>query len=138
MARTTLMRTLQRIAADCREADRRGVPVELLDELRAEESSRLTRRDLLKRAGLVGAAATFGPAAFAGAARADDPSSAASFGSKHGPKPRIAIVGGGIAGLSAALTLSDAGLASTVYEASNRIGGRMHSDTLAATGRTAR
>jgi monoamine oxidase len=129
MARTTLMRTLQRIAADCREADRRGVPVELLEELRAEESSRLTRRDLLKRAGLVGAAATFGPAAFAGAAKADDPSSAAAFGSKHGPKPRIAIVGGGIAGLNAALTLSDAGLSSTVYEASNRIGGRMHSDT---------
>jgi monoamine oxidase len=129
MARTTLMRTLQRIAANCREADRRGVPIELLDELRAEESSRLTRRDLLKRAGVVGAAATF-PAAFAGAARADDPSSAsAALGSKHGPKPRIAIVGGGIAGLNAALTLSDAGLSSTVYEASNRVGGRMHSDT---------
>lgn len=127
MARTTLMRTLQRIAADCREADRRGVPVELLDELRAEDSARFTRRDLIKRAGVVGAAATFGPAAFAGAARADDP--AAAFGSKHGPKPRIAIVGGGIAGLNAALTLSDAGLAATVYEASDRVGGRMHSDT---------
>jgi monoamine oxidase len=43
--------------------------------------------------------------------------------------PRIAIVGGGIAGLSAALTLRDAGYAATVYEASSRIGGRMHSDT---------
>lgn len=127
MARTTLMRTLQRIAADCREADRRGVPVELLDELRAEESSRLTRRDLIKRAGIVGAAATFGPAAFAGAARADDP--AAISASKHAPKPRIAIVGGGIAGLNAALTLNDAGLTSTVYESASRIGGRMHSDT---------
>ncbi len=31
--------------------------------------------------------------------------------------------------MSAALTLNDAGLASTVYEASNRVGGRMHSDT---------
>jgi monoamine oxidase len=38
-------------------------------------------------------------------------------------------VGGGIAGLNAALTLRDAGYASTVYEASNRVGGRMHSDT---------
>src|ERR1700692_3114973 len=42
--------------------------------------------------------------------------------------PRIAIVGAGIAGLSAALTLQDAGLSCSIYEASNRIGGRMHSD----------
>jgi monoamine oxidase len=42
---------------------------------------------------------------------------------------RIAIVGAGIAGLHAALTLHDAGLSCRVYEASNRIGGRMHSDT---------
>jgi len=44
-------------------------------------------------------------------------------------KPRIAIVGAGIAGLNAALTLQDAGVESTVYEASNRIGGRMFSAT---------
>ncbi len=43
--------------------------------------------------------------------------------------PRIAIVGAGIAGLNAALTLQDAGLSCDIYEASNRIGGRMHSDT---------
>ncbi len=43
--------------------------------------------------------------------------------------PRIAIVGAGIAGLNAALTLQDAGLSCTIYEASDRIGGRMHSDT---------
>src|SRR5947207_11028750 len=43
--------------------------------------------------------------------------------------PEIAIVGAGIAGLSAALTLQDAGLSCTIYEASNRTGGRMHSDT---------
>ena len=41
---------------------------------------------------------------------------------------RIAIVGAGIAGLNAALTLQDAGLACNIYEASDRIGGRMHSD----------
>ncbi len=43
--------------------------------------------------------------------------------------PRIAIVGAGIAGLNAALTLQDAGLSCSIYEASDRIGGRMHSDT---------
>lgn len=42
--------------------------------------------------------------------------------------PQIAIVGAGIAGLTAALTLQDAGIACAVYEASNRVGGRMHSD----------
>ena len=42
--------------------------------------------------------------------------------------PRIAIVGAGIAGLNAALTLQDAGLACDLYEASTRVGGRMHSD----------
>jgi monoamine oxidase len=41
---------------------------------------------------------------------------------------RIAIVGGGIAGINAALTLQDKGFAATVYEASGWIGGRMHSD----------
>jgi monoamine oxidase len=44
--------------------------------------------------------------------------------------PRIAIVGAGIAGLNAALTLHDAGLSCSIYEASNRIGGRMHSDAI--------
>lgn len=41
---------------------------------------------------------------------------------------RIAIIGAGIAGLTAAMTLQDAGFSCSVYEASNRIGGRMHSD----------
>ncbi len=42
--------------------------------------------------------------------------------------PRIAIVGAGIAGLNAALTLHDAGLSCSIYEAASHIGGRMHSD----------
>jgi len=42
--------------------------------------------------------------------------------------PRIAIVGAGISGLTAALTLQDRGVGCSVYEASERIGGRMHSD----------
>src|ERR687888_76312 len=42
--------------------------------------------------------------------------------------PRIAIVGGGIAGLTAALTLQDKGVASDVYESSGRLGGRMRAD----------
>jgi len=44
--------------------------------------------------------------------------------------PRIAIVGAGIAGLNAAVTLQDAGLSCSIYEASERVGGRMHSDAI--------
>jgi len=42
---------------------------------------------------------------------------------------RIGIVGAGIAGLNAALTLQDAGYASIIFEASDRVGGRIHSNT---------
>ena len=42
----------------------------------------------------------------------------------------IVVVGAGIAGLNATLTLQDAGLSCTFYEASNRVGGRMHSDAI--------
>jgi monoamine oxidase len=43
------------------------------------------------------------------------------------PFPRIAIVGAGISGLTAAMTLHDHGVPATVYEGSARVGGRMHS-----------
>src|SRR5579871_5882054 len=43
--------------------------------------------------------------------------------------PRIGIVGAGIAGLTAALTLQDKGVPCQIYESSERIGGRMHSNT---------
>jgi monoamine oxidase len=42
--------------------------------------------------------------------------------------PRIGIVGAGIAGLSAALSLQDNGLPCSIYEVSGRVGGRMHSN----------
>ena len=41
--------------------------------------------------------------------------------------PKIAIIGGGIAGLNAAYQLKKAGLRATVYEAKPRVGGRIHS-----------
>ncbi|TMD06018.1 MAG: FAD-dependent oxidoreductase [Chloroflexi bacterium] len=111
MARTPLVRRFQQLYRDFSEAEATGRTV---NQVQAERRQGLvTRRDALKAGG----------AALAGAALA-------------GPLPvfaeqqsRIAIVGGGIAGLTAALTLQDAGVASTVYEASARVGGRMHSDT---------
>lgn len=43
-------------------------------------------------------------------------------------RERVAIVGAGIAGLVTAMRLRDAGIESTIYESSLRVGGRMHSE----------
>lgn len=48
--------------------------------------------------------------------------------------PRTVIVGGGLGGISAALVLSEALLPLTVYEASDRLGGRVRTDTTPWTG----
>src|SRR5207249_1329196 len=118
MARSPLLSRFQTLFADFEEAERSGRSVAEIREER--RSMRFTRRDFLKVAGAaVGAAALSGPAAALAAT--------ATRGSVT--QGAIAIIGGGIAGLNAALTLQDAGIASTVYEASNRVGGRMHSDS---------
>src|SRR5438132_7750073 len=111
MARTPLMLALQGLAHDHRLAGRWGIPVSAARERRAA----ITRRQFLK-GGLAGGAglALVGPWNMAQAAFA--------------ASPRIGIIGAGISGLTAALTLQDAGISSTVYESSTRIGGRMHSD----------
>jgi monoamine oxidase len=116
MARNPLLSRLQTMFADFEEAERSGRSVAALRDERRQ--ARLTRRDFLRFSGVAAGAAALAPstvmAAITGAAQ------------KQG---RIAIIGGGIAGLNAALTLQDAGISSTIYEASNRVGGRMHSDT---------
>src|SRR5437588_8205074 len=113
VARTPLIRRFQTLYRDFAEAERSGKTVEEVQDERRQWS----RREFIKASGAtMGAVALSGPmVAFAGTT----PST----------PPRIAIIGGGIAGLNAALTLHDAGYASTVYEASNRVGGRMHSDS---------
>ena len=108
MARTPLLIAFRRLAADHRAAERLGIPV--------EELPGYSRREFLKQVGVTGAAvAVAGPALLSQRARA-------------ATAPRIAIVGAGIAGLNAVLTLADKGIPSTIYEASTGIGGRMHSD----------
>lgn len=110
MARTPLVRSLQQLARDARASKTTGIPVDEIRDIRAERT--LSRRRFLGAAA-AGAAAL----ALPGRARAGT------------AQPKIAIIGGGIAGLSCALTLRDRGFVSTVYEASGRIGGRMFSNT---------
>ena len=95
MARTPLADALQRATAEV-----------------ASEERRLSRRDVLKLGGVLGLATA------AAAVPVTEARSAPA------PSRRIAIVGGGLAGLACAYQLKQAGQTATVYEASDRVGGR--------------
>lgn len=119
MSRTPLLRAFRRLAEEHRAAEQLGIPPAELRGQRAAADAAYTRGDLLKRGAVAGVGAVAGTSFLAQRAMA----------AKGGAAPRIAIVGGGIAGLNAALTLADKGVPSTIYEASPaRVGGRMHSN----------
>jgi monoamine oxidase len=96
MARTPLARGLQDAVAAVAETDAR----------------RLTRKQLLRQAGV----AAGGAAALWSLGR---PPLARGAGA-----PRVVVVGAGLAGLTCAYRLMQAGVDATVYEASDRLGGR--------------
>ena len=82
----------------------------------ADEEARTTRRGLLKGAGAAAAGATLlGNLARPAWAGGSKPVSSST---------RVVVVGAGLAGLTAAYRLQQAGLYADVYEASSRIGGR--------------
>jgi monoamine oxidase len=104
MARTPLVRALQAVVSDV--ATEHGNDV--------GDGTRPSRRTVL--AGAAGLALGAGlPLARPAAAQA------APVG---GATPRVVVVGAGLAGLSAAYRLKGAGIAATVVEASDRVGGR--------------
>lgn len=121
MARTPLLHALQRLASDFAEAERKNIAVEDVQEQRRSLSKGISRRDLLKGAGIIAGGIALMPLPGWGERILNV--SASSI-------PRIGIIGAGIAGMNAALTLYDAGLPATIYEAASRIGGRMHSNTI--------
>jgi monoamine oxidase len=121
VARTPLFDSLQRAfrIAAIASRERPGTPP--VDELIDLVEESYTRRRFLRDS----AAATAGVIA-AGCQRAETPAPPATPAAQTGPQtPRIAIVGAGMAGLNAAYKLKQAGLTATVFEGSNRTGGRM-------------
>ncbi|MGX1887373.1 flavin monoamine oxidase family protein [Streptomyces sp. NPDC055287] len=113
MSRTPVMHALRQLAAEHAAARRLRMP--------AAAVRGSSRRELLGRAAALGLGAVLaGPAVTAQAA----PARAAAV--RGAGAPRIVVVGAGIAGLTAALTLKDAGHGCTLYEANpDRVGGRM-------------
>src|SRR5436190_3911824 len=110
--KTPLLGALRTFFRDAQIARARGVSVEALREVRAVHAELARQRGVSRRRFLV----------TVGAAAAATVVPRFSFASQA---PTVVIVGGGIAGLNCALELADAGIRSTVYEASGRIGGRM-------------
>ncbi|PSN13328.1 FAD-dependent oxidoreductase [filamentous cyanobacterium CCT1] len=78
------------------------------------EGGKLSRRSLLRCSALAAGALALGDLTSRGQTALT-------------PQPRIAVVGGGIAGLNAAYTLQKLGLSATVYEAKPYVGGRIQS-----------
>src|SRR5262249_31103977 len=110
MARTPLLSSLQTLFRDITIAQSRGLS---LAELRR---ARFDARATTRRAFLQGSGALFAAGTLLLAPRAE------------AAAQRIGIVGGGIAGLNAALALQDRGARSSLFEAGNRLGGRIHTD----------
>ena len=105
MARTPLARGLQDTFSVAAESSARRVTVE-----QVQEERRTSRRRFLAEAGALGVAAAAGGRLVA-PARAAAPA-------------RIVVVGAGLAGLTCAYRLKQAGYAAKVYEGAGRVGGR--------------
>ena len=123
---SSITSAIRRIHEAKRRSDDSGIPVrELLEQdrelrrkLLQEREQQKQRRDFLKAAGGLGLGAAMMPFtqnAFAAPA--------------GGSQPEIAIVGAGAGGLRTAHRLMQYGIGSKIYEAGDRVGGRMYSDS---------
>jgi monoamine oxidase len=115
MSRTPLFAILRRAAALARHSRHVAEPLDELLERAAQARAEAGRRRFLQALGAGGAALTLA----ACAPRAPRPAAA-------GEEP-VVVVGAGIAGLTCAHRLRQAGIAVQVVEASSRVGGRMFS-----------
>ena len=131
MARSPLFGFVRRAMTMARHAAQPGAPS--LDDLfeRAERRAEARARTWSRREMLGTTALAAGGLWIAGCQSPQPPaSSAPPGGSAPAPSatpsgPRVAIVGGGVAGLNCAHHLKKAGITATIYEGSDRTGGRM-------------
>lgn len=115
MSKSPLMRQLHSAAHVAGEAAERKVTVEQVIEERME--SRVSRRGVVQQPILASTVmAKAKPLVKMNIAKAK--------AARAAKAPRVAVVGAGLAGLSAAYRLKQAGIHAQVYEASNRVGGR--------------
>lgn len=116
MARTRLFSALGRLSRLTQAARREGVPVAEFAAMERERFNQ-SRREFLRKTTLgVGAVAISAKALFTSGCRG---------GTARRRDASIAIVGAGMAGLMCARTLEKAGHRATLYDAQNRVGGRM-------------
>ena len=111
MPRTPLFHGAQRAMHIALLANRHGWSTE---EAVQQTSARTTRRDFLKASAL----ATLGPSLIACRSNTVRPPSS---------KPEVVVVGAGLAGLTCAYRLQQAGIHARVFEAQSRLGGRIFS-----------
>lgn len=116
MAHSHLFHRLRQLVSLARFARAQGLedPATILAAAQAARRDAPKRRDVLAGFGSAFALAAV-PAVNTGCGSDDEP----------GGDPRIAIVGGGMAGVLCAYRLEQAGVSATLYEASDRLGGRM-------------
>jgi monoamine oxidase len=93
-----------------------------LDEV-VHRASALSRRDFLRFSAVAAGSALLASCTPGSGQPTASPSTGAAASSSGGG-PRVVIVGAGLAGLTAAYRLHQAGVASQVYEARDRVGGR--------------
>ncbi|MCK6526462.1 FAD-dependent oxidoreductase [Myxococcota bacterium] len=97
---------------------------ERLDDLRwAAERGRWSRRQVLAALGI--GAAGLASTSILGARKSHAGGGGGGGGNGQGSSPRVAIVGGGMAGIACADRLERSGVVPVVYEASSRLGGRI-------------
>ena len=105
-------------------AKQKGItdPKEIADIYDHSES----RRRFIRQAALGSLALTSASGLLTGCSKIEDDITAANIAAKKGRNLKIAIIGGGMAGLNCAYQLSKAGINSTIFEASDRTGGRIY------------